>query len=142
MRRLRPSGESDLRTILAAASHGSEELRFLHRLHAVLLVSAGRNCYEVAQWFGENPRSIERWVHAYETVGEDGLHAHHRGGGNTRLTVQQLGELALDLGSLPSACGYTQDRWSGKLLARHIQNRFGVQLSLRHCQRLLHAVRH
>lgn len=141
MHRLRPAGENELRLILARALAGAAELRFLHRLHAVLLVSVGRSCYEVAHWFGENPRSVERWVHAFDALGEHGLRSHHHGGRSARLALPQLHTLAQDLAALPSASGYCQGRWSGKLVVRHIQSRFGVQLSLRQCQRLMRQIR-
>ena len=141
MHKLRPAGESELRLILAQALAGAAELRFLHRVHAVLLVSVGCSCYEVAHWFGENPRSVERWVHAFDTLGQHGLRNHHHGGRSARLALPQLRMLALDLATLPSACGYAQGRWSGKLVVRHLHSRFGVQLSLRQCQRLMRQMR-
>lgn len=141
MHRLRPAGETELRLMLARALVGPAELRFLHRVHAVLLVSVGRSCYEVAHWFGEHPRSVERWVHAFDALGEHGLRNHHHGGRSARLALPQLHTLAHDLAALPSACGFAQGRWSGKLVARHIHTRFGVQLSLRQCQRLMRQMR-
>ncbi len=139
MRRLQPRIDETLRTALASALHRSGELRFMHRLHAVLLVSFGRSCYEVALWFGENPRSIERWVHAYGRSGCEGLHDHHHGGRPPRLTRPQSQLLARELAGGPGHCGYTQSHWCGKLLARHLERDYGVRLSLRHCQRLLQA---
>ena len=141
MHRLQPLAQDCLRAALAGALRDSGELRFLHRLHAVLLVSVGQSCYAVARWFGENPRTIERWVHAYETYGEGGLREHHHGGRQSALTPLQIGSLQYDLATPPPACGFAQPRWSGKLLARHIETRFGVRLSLRQCQRLLQQAR-
>lgn len=137
MRRLHPQIDAALRAAVTGAAHGSDELRRVHRLHAVLLVSVGRSCYEVAQWFGEHPRSIERWVHAYELHGVDGLRGRHGAGRPTRLTLRQRQQLGLELAAEPACSGYAQLRWSGKLLARHLARRYGVQLSPRSCQRLI-----
>lgn len=141
MRQLRPSAEDALRTALASAVHRSNELRFVHRLHAVLLVSLGHSCYEVARWFGEDPRSIERWTQAYSLHGDEGLRDHQRGRRPTRLTAQQSQQLALEVARDPDDCGYHHSRWTGKLLSLHLQRRYGVQLGQRHCQRLLRATR-
>ncbi len=137
MRRLQPPIENALRAAVVSALHRSGEMRFMHRLDAVLLVSLGHSCYEVARWFGENARSVERWVHAYELHGPDGLHEHPHAGRPTQLTPQQSQHLAPELAGEPGASGYPQLRWSGKLLARHVELKYGVHLSLRHCQRLL-----
>ena len=141
MRRLRPPTEDAIRAALASALHRSGELRFMHRLDAVLLVSIGHSCYEVARWFGENVRSVERWVHAYELRGPDGLLDHPPAGRPPQLTPQQFQHLAPELAREPGAFGYPQPRWSGKLLARHVERNYGVHLSLRQCQRLLQAQR-
>ena len=41
----------------------SEESRYDHRLHGVLLVAQGMTCPEVARLLGDSPRSVEYWVH-------------------------------------------------------------------------------
>jgi transposase len=142
MHRLQPSTEVELRAAMSCAARRSGEARFVHRLHAVLLVSLGRSCYEVARWFGESPRTVERWVHAYEQRGDGGLHELQRAGRPARLTPQQASQLALDLARGPRACGFAQSSWSGKLVLRHLQSRYSVRLSLRHCQRLLRRAQH
>lgn len=142
MRRLQAPTADALRAALASAMRRSGELRSLHRLHAVLLVSLGHSCYEVAHWFGENPRSVERWLHAFDRQGPQGLQECSHPGRPSRLSQQALRELALDLAAQPGACGYVQTRWSGKLLARHLERNYAVCLSLRHCQRLLQRSRH
>lgn len=127
-----------MREALAAALHRSDEFRFVHRLHAMLLLSLGRSCGEVARWFGDDPRSIERWLHAYEAHGLDGLYDHRGGGRPAVLSDLQMQALCSDLAAGPAAAGYGQARWSGKLLALHLERRYGVALGLRQCQRLLH----
>lgn len=137
MHRLHPLNPDTLRTELAAAACRSAEWRYAHRLHAVLLVGVGHSCYEVASWLGDDARSIERWVHAFDRHGVDGLKGHPGSGRPARLTPTQTAKLALDLASHPAEHGFAQPRWSGKLLAQHLERRFGIQLSQRHCQRLL-----
>lgn len=137
MHRLRPLNLDSLRTALAAPASRSPEWRYAHRLHAVLLVGVGHSCYQVASWLGDDARSIERWVQAFERQGVDGLKSHPGSGRPARLTPAQRAQLALDLSGEPVDLGFTQAHWSGKLLARHLERQFGIQLSQRHCQRLL-----
>ena len=47
----------------------SEESRYDHRLHGVLLVAQGMTCPEVARLLGDAPRSVEYWVHRFEEQG-------------------------------------------------------------------------
>jgi transposase len=125
LRALHPPDAVPLHALLRAALRRSAQLRYLHRLHAVLLVAIGRSCYEVGHWLGDDPRSVERWVRAWEVAGDDGLHDHRQGGRRTRLDFAQRVLLACDLALTPSALGYPQAAWSGKLIARHIVSGFG-----------------
>ncbi|MDP1533681.1 MAG: helix-turn-helix domain-containing protein [Rubrivivax sp.] len=138
MHKLQAPNADALRATLAAAQRCSRDGRFLHRLHAVLLVSLGQSCTDVARWFGEDARSVERWVRTAALEGVDGLRDQLRCGRPARLTPQQSQSLAAELAAAPVLCGYAHGQWSGKLLARHLDARYGVQLSLRGCQRLLH----
>ena len=51
----------------------SEESRYDHRLHGVLLVASDHTCTEVARLFGEDRRTIQRWVSGFEASGFDAL---------------------------------------------------------------------
>ena len=53
--------------------HRSDESRYDHRLHGVLLVAQGMTCPEVARLLGDAPRSVEYWVHRFEEHGLGGL---------------------------------------------------------------------
>ena len=51
----------------------SEESRYDHRLHGILLVSEGMNCYEAGSILGENPKTMERWVNGFNEKGFSAL---------------------------------------------------------------------
>src|ERR1039458_4826204 len=51
----------------------SEESRYDHRVHGVLLVAQGLSCPEVAALLGDAPRSVEYWVGNFEKSGLSGL---------------------------------------------------------------------
>ena len=91
----------------------------------------------MARWLGCSPRSIARWVRSYRLVGCNALRVVHGAGRPARLTEAQWHQLHADLLATPSAAGFSQTQWCGKLLMAHLQRRFGVAMGLRQCQRLL-----
>src|ERR1019366_7327681 len=58
----------------------SEESRYDHRLHGVLLVAQGLTCPEVAKLLGDAPRSVEYWIGSFEKRGLAGLREGERSG--------------------------------------------------------------
>ncbi len=119
----------------------SGDSRYDHRLHGILLVSQGLSCYQVAEWLGEDPRTIQRWVHRFETAGFAGLQEGERPGRPVRLTEAQVEAVGRDLRRSPRLWGYSQNLWDGKLLAHHLAKAYGVDLGPRQCQRLFHRLR-
>jgi len=115
----------------------SPQFRCIHRLHCVLLVGEGCSCPEVARWFGEDPRSIERWVHDYESEGISGLLDLPRRGRPPRLSSEQMDDLQRVLHRDPAVAGEDGRRWTGKVLQRYVERRLAVEMSVRQCQRLL-----
>src|SRR6266576_1079869 len=47
----------------------SEESRYDHRLHGVLLVAHGMTCPEAAALLGDAPRTVEYWIRGFEQKG-------------------------------------------------------------------------
>lgn len=137
MHKLNLSSARSVRELIHASVTASCEQRFLLRLCCVLLIAEGRGCYEVARWFGEDPRTIERWVHALDEHGVEGLREHHVGGRPAKLSGDQVQRLALDLQKPPHISGYPKREWSGKLLTQHLEGYYGIKLSARQCQRML-----
>ena len=125
--------------VQAALRHEGEhspQSRFVHRLHCLLLVGTGRSCYEVAEVFGDDPRSVERWVREFQQHGIDGLREKPHPGRHATLADAQMRQLAVALKSVPRELGYAADAWNSKVLRAEILRRFGVTLSARHCRRL------
>jgi hypothetical protein len=44
----------------------NNESRYDHRLHGLLLVTARQSCRQVAELFGENVTTVQRWVNRFE----------------------------------------------------------------------------
>ncbi len=114
----------------------SEESRYDHRLHAVLLVAQGMTCPAVARLLGDGPRTVEYWVHRFEERGLGGLVEGERPGRPARLSVEQLEEINTILRQTPREVGLTGTLWDGKTLSAFIQMRYGIGIGVRQCQRL------
>ena len=114
----------------------SEESRYDHRLHGVLLISSGFSCYAVAELFGHSPRTVQSWVRRFEQSGFAGLEEVPRPGRPASLEKKMCRKLGQDLRRSPREYGYQQNLWDGKLLSHHLAQKFEVQLGLRQCQRL------
>lgn len=114
----------------------SEEARYDHRLHGVLLVCKGLSCYQVAELLGQHSTTIQRWIRGFEKYGFAGLADCVRPGRPKRLTSEQWEEMSQDLRKRPREFGYQQNLWDGKLLSHHLLKSYGVSLGARQCQRI------
>jgi transposase len=116
----------------------SEDARYDHRLHGVLLVAKGYDCYEVAEILGHSPTTIENWVNTYNTRGVEGLHDDSRPGRPSRISDAVKDQIDHDLRKNPRDLGYSQNLWDGKLLSHHLKERYQITLGIRQAQRLFH----
>src|SRR5438552_13704334 len=69
---MKPLTVADSETIILALQdeiRRSEESRYDHRLHGLLLVAHGRTCPEVAALLGDAPRTVEYWIRGFEERG-------------------------------------------------------------------------
>ncbi len=127
--------------MIQASLHGAEDAHLLHRLDGVLLVAAGRSCCEVADWFGVDRRTVERWVRTASVTGIEGLARHRQPGRPARLEGDQAQVIQQALRSAPAALGYPDRRWTGKRVALLLTKQCGLAMSIRSCQRLIRRVR-
>jgi transposase len=115
----------------------SDESRYDHRLHGVLLVAHGISCREAAGVLGDAPRTVENWVHRFEKAGLAGLTDGERSGRPSRLSSAQLAKVATALRQTPVAAGVESGGvWDGRTLSRYLEQQWGVELKARQCQRL------
>jgi transposase len=118
----------------------SDQSRYDHRLHGVLLVAQGMTCRQAALVLGDAPRTVEYWVRAYNRVGLAGLQEGTRPGRPPRLTDEQIKLIGRVLRQPPEHCGITANLWDGKALAAFLRREFSVVLGVRQCQRLFKAL--
>jgi transposase len=114
----------------------SEESRYDHRLHGVLLVAQGLTCPEVARLLGDAPRSVEYWVGRFERDGLAGLLEGERPGRPRRLNSKQLEAVDRVLRRSPREAGLSGNIWDGKTLSTWIEQKYDVTVGVRQCQRM------
>lgn len=136
MRKLQIEDADVMRIAIQEEIERSEEARYDHRLHGVLLVSHGLSTGRVAEYLGQDPATVYRWVKRFNENGFSGLREGERPGRPSRLMPEELEQVAWDLRELPQSFGYSQNLWDGKLLSHHLQEQFDVHLRVRQCQRL------
>jgi transposase len=136
MRKLEIADREIMQIALQDEIQRTEESRYDHRLHGVLLVSHGMSCTQVAEYLGQNPVTVQRWVQRFNAKGFAGLTEGERPGRPRRITEIQWEELEQALRCSPRTAGYGQNLWDGKLLSHHLRVTYGVSLGVRQCQRL------
>jgi transposase len=117
----------------------SEESRYDHRLHGVLLVAQGMSCPEVSRLLGDSARTVEYWVRRFEERGLAGLVEGERSGRPRRLSDKQLEEINSALRQPPESGGIPRGLWDGKGLAAFIKKQYAVTLGVRQCQYMFKA---
>lgn len=136
MRKLQIDDSSAMRIAIQQEIGRSEEARYDHRLHGLLLLAAGHSCREVAKLFGEDETTVQRWVHRFEEGGLPALRESKRPGRPRSLDPEQWQELEGDLQKSPQDFGLSATVWDGVCLSEHLRRRFDVQLGVRQCQRI------
>ena len=116
----------------------SEEARYDHRLHAVLLVSQGMTCPDVALKLGDSVRAVQNWTKGFEEDGFSALSDTPRPGRPSRLTEAHLTKIGAALRKRPQDVALAGNLWDGKTLSAFIRRECGITLKVRQCQRLFH----
>ena len=138
MRKLQVEDTDVMRIAIQQEIGRSEESRYDHRLHGLLLVMARQSCREVAELFGEDGTTVQRWIRRFEQGGLDALREgeRERSGRPRTLDATQWRKLQSDLRKTPRDFGLAATLWDGPVLAEHLRRRYGVGLGVRQCQRL------
>ena len=114
----------------------SEESRYDHRLHGVLLVAQGMSCRQVSELLGDAPRTVAYWVRRFKRDGLGGLTEEERPGRPRRLSEDHIQDIDEALRRQPSDFGLTGNLWDGKTLSAYVKSQWDVGLGARQCQRL------
>ncbi len=112
----------------------SDESRYDHRLHGVLLVAQGISCTKVASLLADAARTVAYWVNRFEEQGLAGLADAQRPGRPPRLSSEQLKMIQDTLRRSPMECGLSTNTWDGKTLSEYIKKKWSIGLGVRQCQ--------
>ena len=136
MRKLQIEDAEVIRIAIQQEIVRSEESRYDHRLHGLLLITAGQSCRQVAELFGENGTTVQRWVQRFEEGGLESLREGERSGRPRMLDAAQWRKLQCDLRKSPRDFGLAATLWDGPVLSEHLRQRYAVDLGVRQCQRI------
>jgi transposase len=136
MRKLEIQDPDVMRIAIQQEIGRSEESRYDHRLHGLLLVSTGQSCGDVARLFGDDPSTVQRWVRRFESGGLDALRDGDRPGRPRTLDAAQWARLQKDLRKTPRDFGLDATLWDGPILSEHLRRSYGSEMGVRQCQRL------
>jgi transposase len=114
----------------------SDDSRYDHRLHGLLLVAQGMSCRKAAGMLGDSPRTVQYWVTRFETDGLQGIAEGERKGRPARLTKAHKAAIGKVLRGTPEEIGLAGALWDGNTLSAYIAREYKVKLGVRQCQRL------
>jgi transposase len=137
MRRLRLNNPEDEILLLQDEIRRSEESRYDHRLHGVLLVAQGLSAPDSAALLGDAPRTVELWVHRFQDESLAGLREVARPGRPSRLNPKKMARAQIAVrSSTPAEFGLSADAWDANTLSAYLHS-LGVDLKPRQCRNLL-----
>lgn len=114
----------------------SEEAKYDHRLHAILLVANGMSCPHAANLLGDSERTIRYWVQQFNEEGLQGLIDIDRLGRPSRLSDRHMEQIGKTLRKSPKDVGMSVGIWDGKTLSAYIKKTYEIDLGVRQSQRM------
>jgi transposase len=80
MRKISVMDPEEMQIAIQQEIQRSEESRYDHKLHGVLLVAHGYDSYKVADMLGQDPTTVQRWIKRFNESGFAGLRDGERPG--------------------------------------------------------------
>jgi transposase len=124
---------------IRAEFRSSEDARYIHRLHAVLLVLLGLSTVKAGKLLGDPQRTVAHWVIQFRKHGLSGLRDVEKSGRPGSMTSAQKNALAKALVASPKEAGLQSKTWTGSLLHSFLCKRYNIRLTIRQCSRILRA---
>jgi len=108
------------------------------RLMAAQDLQRGLSQSAIARKFGVSRTTASRWYRALNGRGIEALRKRRAPGRPSRLTSEQLAEVAAIYQAGPRAAGFDSDRWTTMRFAQAIRTRFDVRYDPDHVGRIMH----
>ncbi|MCQ2070570.1 MAG: helix-turn-helix domain-containing protein [archaeon] len=118
----------------------NNDSKYLFRVAMVNLVLSGMKCSELSKYCGVDERTISGWVSKADKEGFESLRAVKQSGRPPKLTENMKEKISATLSKEPSLYGYVD--WDGPSLSDHILKEYGIEYSIRACQKLFHELEH
>jgi len=112
--------------------------RVAKRIHAVLLNSEERTSGQIAHLLDAPLSRVSQWLRDYEAWGYEALLEGYRSGRPARLSQAQYETLSAIMDSGPIAYGFLTGVWTSPMIARVIEEEFGIDYHPGHVRKLLH----
>lgn len=119
-----------------AIMSSTDEARFHFKVFAVNMVLSGCPVSQISTMAGVSKVTVTGWVKTADEQGFDALRSRQRSGRPPKLSKEQCAAIDSAIQSDPKNFGFKV--WDGPSLSSYISNTFGVQISVRQCQRLFH----
>lgn len=119
-----------------AIMSSTDEARFHFKVFAVNMVLSGCPVSQISDMAGVGKVAVTGWVKTADERGFDALRPRRRSGRPPKLSAEQCAAIDSAVQSDPKDFGFKV--WDGPSLSSYINSTFGVQLSVRQCQRLFH----
>jgi len=118
--------------------YGSPKQLEKRRRHAIQLVKKGKmSLSAIARMLGSSKSSVSRWWKTYRKKGGEGLKPKPAPGRPCRLTKKQKRVLVSLLLKGPVECGFPNNLWTLKRIAKLIYQHFRIRYHPNHVWRLL-----
>ena len=103
--------------------------RLRHRCQAVLMAARGRRHPHIAADLGISPRTLQRWLQAYQTHGIGGLTIQWALGRTPHIPAALAPEILAWIKAGPVGCGLDRANWTYAELATHLYQSHGIAVS-------------
>lgn len=113
------------------------DCRLLLRVQAVLMLNRGLEVAFVADTLGVHDNSVRGWIRRVKAGGVTGLEDKPYPGAKPKLDAGQKEELKNIVANPPAAAGLDTGVWTGPLVQKVIQKRFGVTYDVSQVRRIL-----
>lgn len=121
-----------------AIMSSTDEARFHFKVFAVNMVLSGCPVSQISSLTGVSKVTVTGWVKTADERGFDALRPRQHPGRPPKLSAEQCTTIDSAIQSDPKDFGFKV--WDGPSLSSYISSAFGVQLSVRQCQRLFHGL--
>ena len=116
-------------------SEATDDAKYQHKVELVTLMVSGVPASYLSQYVSESQNTLIRWVKTADEKGFEALQINRNNVGRpTKITEDIAAKIDAALQDDPHNYGYNV--WDGPSLSKYIKSQYGIEYSVRQCQRL------